>query len=95
MAENKTYIHINDNEEEIELDISNLDVDAVISWVSDHEWLYSDFCQAFGYKYNVNTGKEKNKPDLEDIIEWLDEHGGTVWEDFTHHFKLVEDDDYY
>lgn len=63
-----------------------LNVDEVIGWISEHDELYSDFKNYFGYKYDENSGEETNKPEMVEIEDWLIEHE-QAWEDFKNFFK--------
>ena len=68
--------------------IESLDINDVIGWIFDHEWLYSDFCEYFDYYYDEDTDEEVNKPELDDIIDWLYDHSN-AWEDFKSFFDFL------
>lgn len=71
-----------------EIDTSNLDVDDVIGWISDHEWLYDEFCCDFEYEFDEDSGEANYTPDLDDVVSWISEHDEQAWEDFTNFFHL-------
>lgn len=72
-----------------DIDISKLNTDKVIEWISDHDDLYSDFKDYFDYTCDENSGKETNKPAIEDIVDWLNEHN-EAWKDFKSYFHIEE-----
>lgn len=68
--------------------LDDLDTHKVISWIADHQDLYSDFCFRFDYHYDEDTGEQTNIPTKDDIYDWLADHD-MAWDDFCNHFNLM------
>lgn len=80
-----------------DIDVSKVDLDKIIGWISDHKELYDDFKKFFNYDYDVARGKETNKPSKYEVLDWLSEHddefeyGDSVWSDFKSYFKIKDE----